>query len=585
MTAVLRGRRPRVAGRTAQAAAPAVIGTVVLMVVTWKLHGYAYGRWPQPGFLVNVVHYDGQLQGDWFAALPPVHWAFAHALGALPGTAVEPAVLGGWILYLVLLWGAILSVGRSLRLPWTAAIGAGLVLAATDLDGVGLSNLLLGYLYPTGLSFAFAMAGLALLLRDRVLAAGVAVGLATLIHPGLGALMIAVIAPAVLVGRRDRTSALLRFAIPCLALGGISVAQAALAQAKGSTLSAHARFELVAIVRAPHHFLYSAFPLAEYLATLSWLALTAAGAVLLRASREVRILTAVAGCALGLCIAGGLASLAETPLTLVQLQTARISPMLVVLGALLGAAMLVRLLGRYAGAVLVAIAAIVPTAADHLVPTLVADALGPSATGVVTISLLEAIAMMGTLALSRLGRSTWRRWPSSRLGLNPAAVTIVASILLIAGTLHVASQRSFGASPDQQAFADVAAKARTATHSRQLVLGPPDMDGLSYLSRRPVVVSFGTFAFGSADREWIRRMQDVTGDPRVLDPRLGADAAMRVQMIARAYDRRIRTSTEPICRYRAAVVITRSSAGTPRWLKPIYHNAVYTLSRPQVRCP
>jgi hypothetical protein len=91
-----------------------VIALVAALVgATWLYHGYQFGQWPTPGLLVNVYRIDGQLQGDWFADLPPVHWTLAHAFGALPFSAVKPATLVVWLLSLSVLWGAVVSIGRS----------------------------------------------------------------------------------------------------------------------------------------------------------------------------------------------------------------------------------------------------------------------------------------------------------------------------------------------------------------------------------------------------------------------------------------------------------------------------------------
>ncbi len=106
------------------------------------------------------------------------------------------------------------------------------------------------FFYPSNLGFGFALGSLALLLGDRHLLAGIALGLATLLHPQVGSLMLIAFAPVALVagGRLDLRAAAL-FAIPVVVLGAPSVIQLVFEQNAGGSLSPHEKYELIAVVR------------------------------------------------------------------------------------------------------------------------------------------------------------------------------------------------------------------------------------------------------------------------------------------------------------------------------------------------
>lgn len=564
--------------------AAAAVTVLLLGLATWGFHGYSYGVWPQPGFLVNVLRFDGELTNDWFTSLPAVHWAFANGFGLLPFSWLEPAVLVVWLAYLAILWGAFTALGRTLGLDWVSLLGAGTLIAATDLNGLGLSGVVQGYLYPTGLAFALALASMALLVRDRVVLAGAALGLAALVHPGTGALMILVIAPAVLIARPDRWSALARFLVPCIVLAAPSLYHVAADQASGATMSARERFELLAEVRLPHHLLYAEFPLSEYLATTAWGVLAAIAAWVLRAGRPVRILSGVGVLTLALCALGALASIAERPVTLVQIQTSRITPLLVLFGVLGAAALLVRLAGRWAGPALLVCAGVSIVLFDDVTERVVERVAGAGHVRDVTLPLVQAALIAVALVAAWLAGRRRPQWQNVPVAPAVAVGATVAALAVAAlGLAEFRSERDFGESPEYRAMVDVADRAREATRTGELVLAPPDLD-LMHLTRRPGVVTFGTYAFGSDDDEWVRRMVAVTGEPGIVDASLGQDAYARNVLIAESYDRRMATSPEPVCEFDPAVVITRAAAPPSPWLQALYRNDLYVLSRPVAAC-
>jgi len=133
----------------------------------------------------------------------------------------------------------------------------------------------------------------------------------------------------------------------------------------------------------------------------------------------------------------------------------------------------------------------------------------------------------------------------------------------------------------------VAERAKQVSNPTDQVLVPPDQDLFSLYSDRPVVVTFGSFGFSAGASQWVRRMNDVTGNSHVLGPSL-MSAAERINLIATSYDRTVASSAAPICRYHVKLVVVSSSVTPPRWLSlvektPTY--ALYKVSRPPCLSP
>jgi hypothetical protein len=187
-------------GLAARSAVPSIVCIAGLTALTYLYSGYRYDVWPQPGLLEYVLRLDGQLRADWMTSLPPPHWALAHALGLLPHRALDEAVFSLWVAGLVTFWAGVVGMARRLDVPFFSVVALGLIAIPTSLGALGLSQALNNYMYPTGLSFGFVVAALALVLGGHAAGAGLALGIATAIHPNVGVLAAAVIAQALLVG-------------------------------------------------------------------------------------------------------------------------------------------------------------------------------------------------------------------------------------------------------------------------------------------------------------------------------------------------------------------------------------------------
>src|SRR5688500_13982298 len=90
------------------------LGVAALVLATWLYAGYRYEVWPQPNFLTYVLRYSGVLENDWFTSVTPPHWAVDNLLALVPHGKLDEAVLGLWLVFLAVLWGAFLSICRSL---------------------------------------------------------------------------------------------------------------------------------------------------------------------------------------------------------------------------------------------------------------------------------------------------------------------------------------------------------------------------------------------------------------------------------------------------------------------------------------
>jgi hypothetical protein len=627
-------RRSRSIGDTVTL--PAVAGA--LTVATYLYYGYTYAGWPGTAMLDFVLRVNGELQTDWQTDQPAPHFFVTHLLALAPGSWLEGVVLTLWIVGLLVLWGGFAEMCRALGASRFVALGAGLVAIPTGFGGFGWSEPIFGSMYPSQTAFAFSVAALPAALFGRRALAGALVGLAMLAHPSAGALAVPVVAVVLVatVGWTWRGAA--RFTIPLVALAVPALAPIVVGQGSPSTLSTRERFELLAIVRQPHHVLYSEFGGYEYARTALWAVLALVAVALLWRCRRARALAAGGVIALlGLAV-GGIASELERPLLLLQAQLGRLSPFVVLVGIVAGAAALARVAGSWSAAILFATAIVVHPVANGLSGSLVSVSgvaalvllvalvtatlvsrqvsrlldgpigWGLAALGAAGAVLLLAFALMtpsyrtvtartavvdllapatllvclalaaigaGGLALLRTSRVV--RVPSGRsVVVAPvlAAVVLANAVALVEADAYVAAQ-----STADRDWRDIAVTTRFRTAPDDLILTPPQNSGFRFLSHRPVVVEFGSFRYDSEDVNWARRIADATGDPRAVDPDFGTDVFARNALMREAYDRNIERSRLPICRYDVSYVVAEIPVSVPPWLERVAANETYALLR------
>lgn len=579
----LRGLGSRVRLRAGLRARPAAVAARVfpwafvgvgLSVVTYTSVGYAYRVWPQ-FFLQYVLRYSGRLVGDWATGFASPHWAFAHMLAWVPPSALSKAAFVLWGLGLVGLWVAFAALGRGLGLSWSGVAGAGLVAASTGFAGLGMSTPVTGFLYPTSLAFAFVVAALAALVYERRILTGLFLGLAVLVHSDMGALGAIAVAPAYLFTTSIRP--LRRHGWPVIALvvpALPSVYEALSNQALGSTLSNHRRYELLAVVRAPWHFLYRAFPLSEWAETCAWLVVFGCAILLVRHGRRRRVLVAVVAAIMLVCALGAAASQLGWPLFLVQLQTARLTSLLILVGIVAGFAALHRVIGRFTGLAGVLVFLLAPAVRDGLLGFAYLPARVGELVSVSSVSAGAVVVLIAgfVLAVRGKGSEQWSR-PAALLSLGVALVVVAVTLIVPFQT-----ERSATPSQMQRDWAAVATEAKAVSVPGDVFLVPPQQDLFALWADRPVVVTFGSFEFGRGDRQWISRMTIVTGgDPRILSPSYTTDVNARLDLMQRDYDRTIETSRVPICAFSARFVVVESTATAPAWLRLVLRTPTYAL--------
>ena len=195
------------------------------LLVMLNVGGYRYGVSDQ-AFYIPVVQqgldpslfpHDAPLLAaqnqlfafdDWFA--PAVR---------LSGLSLPVAFLASYLVGLLVLYVASVSIGRSLFRTWwgVAALAAALTLRHRIPDTA--VNTLEAYLHPRQLAFAVGLVGVAVFLRGRTWAAVAAVGGAMLLHPTTAIWFAVLIGIAALVSDRESRQ-------PILAIAG-AVASAA----------------------------------------------------------------------------------------------------------------------------------------------------------------------------------------------------------------------------------------------------------------------------------------------------------------------------------------------------------------------
>ncbi|MGD0272583.1 MAG: DUF6798 domain-containing protein [Gaiellaceae bacterium] len=440
--------------------------------------------------------------------------------------------------------------------------------AATGFAGLGLSQPVTGFLYPINLAFALAIAALAALFHGRSTLAGAFLGLATLVHPQVGVLF----APVIILGaayffglRRWRrlVALLVAFLIPATFSFYMVLTQ----QALGSNLSSHQQYELIAVVRAPWHFLYRAFTTAEYAESVSWAVVLAVALLLLRARRHRGGLAVVFGACVGICSLGALASQVGWPLFLVQIQTAHLSSLVILLGMVVAAAALSQFVGAWTGPMLTLVALF------HHLPRPIA--------GLVNTSSIEAwavlVLILGFAWVTNKGSAIAPAAVAPRVVRFAFACTLAVTAVSLIGPYQTA--RAQTRSQVERDWIAIGERAKQVSNPTDQVLVPPDQDLFSLFSDRPVVVTFGSFQFGAGVSQWVQRMIDVTDNPRILDPSLTTNVMDRVRLIVSSYDRTVAHSSAPICRYDVKLVVVDSSVAPPPWLSLVEKTQTYALYR------
>jgi hypothetical protein len=564
---------------------------VLLSFATWLYVGYIYPIYPQSGFLDWVYRLDGQYTKDFHTDHPPIHWAFAHVLGWLPIGMIGPALLVAWIAGLMFLWVGFVSICKTLGASTAGAVAAGLIAMGTTFYGLGLQPEIFGISYPTMISFGISVAGLAALLRERLVLAGALMGLATLVHPNLGLLTTAAFAPALLVGAWGRWGSALRsdlprVAVPWAILGLPAMIAVAKGQVSGGTLTEKQSFDLLTVVRAPHHYLYSAYAGAEYIQTAAWAAVFVVALLLawrpgsvrpdLMRPEVMRRLALVGLAVVAICGAGAIASAAGKPFVLVSALTARVSSVMILLGTVSAAALISRAYRGWAPAVLAGIFLLAPFFAASISLPQKYFAIG-------SLSTVEAGLVLITVALALLAEALGRRdrlrerdgGPGTPAVMVAAVGAIFAACAFSLAVKH--GDRAIIRGAENAAFIDVSAKARADSRRDTVFLSPPELDGFRSFARRGTVTEFGTIEFGAGDAEWQRRMIDVTGNPLTISPAFGSDVIARNKLIGDSYTQRLATSRQPICRYGVTRVVSRVGLQMPPWLELVYRNDYFEL--------
>lgn len=570
---VIRGAGQGRRGRFARPATPRAGAVALLTGVSALWLGFGYEVWPTNAVLAYVYRFDGQLRGDWSTSLPSSHWAVAHALGALPSWALESVVIVVWLVTLALLWTGWTLLAEDLGMSWAATAAAGLLLLPSSLDGIGSSQTLDGYMYPTSTAFALEVCSLAMVVRRRPLAAGLLLGLATLVHPGEGALAVVVFVPVVLWAFRARFADLVRMAVPTAIVAAPALIEGFVDQTGGAQLSARRRYELLAIVRDPYHQVFAAFPTWEWAGFTAACVLLLVGLVFLRRERVAQAFALLAAGSAVFIVAGGIAAHSGSPLSLIQAQPTRLSSFLVLSGMLLGAALLARLTPAAAAPALLAVFVGGQVLLRPIRGQVAAHAVG-AVPGVTRVTIQAGLLLLALAVAALARRRGWRFAAPRGAGWATAATATAVAIVVVVHT----GNRPQLVDPDLRAVAE---HVRGVSRPGDLVLVPPGSIDFTVLSRRPTVVTLGIFRYGKGDTEWVSRMETLTGGSRALavEP-FRYNAVARTRFADDRYDQVVLTSRTPVCRYGARYVIVVSMRpDPPPWLTEVYRNRAYRLLR------
>jgi hypothetical protein len=531
----------------------------VLGLLTWLLGGYQFGLWPQLFPLEHILYLEGGLPGDWYASHSAPHWVFDHALALLPASWLAPAFIALWIVGILLLWIGFACFALDLGLDPLSMLAAGVIGLRTAFAGLGSTSLIRPYLYPSSLacvSWLFAMRGA---LAARPVATGLLLGLTLILHPQVGLLALPIVLAVLFRVAGTRAAA---FAVlTALVSGGWSLARLVHDLVWHEHISPLERFELITVVRLPHHLLYAAFHPWEYVMVGLWSLVLVASLARLRPAPAGWGAWALA---IGMvCALGAAASYRGGPTSLVELQTARASDWIPFIAVLLAAAALVRRRPFAGTVVLLAIPAVASLLWIPLRPALTAGPMAGAPSQVLLAPLLlVALAVIGGHAPDGVAR---------RVAWVPALFLVLAGVA-------VSGWRRPPRTGVEPAWHEIARSATRLSRPADVFLTPPDLDGFRFYSHRPIVVDFGNFAYNDL-LAWRDRMIAVTGDSAVLSARPGLDVATRIELLAREYDAHVWQAQNVVRRFDARFVVVRRdrSGRAPAWARILSESGPYAL--------
>ena len=462
--------------------------------------GISNGEINQTVYLLDGLRIadPGFLQGDWYAQeIPHTHKLYSAivAFMALSG------FLEVGLAFVGLLQPAVLAVATYLGmkalydrplLPWAVAM---MLFAALGTRGLGLSHLLVPNFEASSLAGVATVVGFAFLAWSRPLGAGVAWGLAGLIHGHSAVLLTPIIAGTVAVcWLRKSPAPITRLAIPFLLLASPNLFLACrYALAPGGAESASINL----IVYPFHHLPWTEGkePFARFGAAL----LLGTGGLVLNKPR-VRFLLGVPAALLAMLVIGSLVVARFPALGIViQIWPWRLSTLLILFGLVSGGAALVvrtRTWGRWEAA---AGLSCILLGAAILTRYMYAEQAAAS-----------LAAWLIPLAFATSEELT-TRYPRGRvyLALIPYAVATLGFL----PSLHVGLNRThIELRPYDTRREALYEWARTKTTQQSTFAVPVDWDDFRLIARRPVIVDWKGIPGYPPDRfQWKERLLAITG--------------------------------------------------------------------------
>lgn len=251
--------------------------------------GHGFGFSDQDEFLPWLLARTepGILAQDWFVASQQaafnVRSGFVTLLEIPAGLwGIEPVVETFYVLATVALVAAVFELFRGLGAGHVAAaVGTLLAVAVTPRWTLGGNAAASTMLVPSLVAWAVCLWAVVLCLRRRYVAAGALVGLGAWIQILVAAQTGAILLLALVLTGPGTRREIHRFVIPALLL---ALPVVGLLLGAGTGMPAES-FDVLARIRAPHHYLPSAFPVSDY---VQFAVLCIAGAVALKSTRLKR---------------------------------------------------------------------------------------------------------------------------------------------------------------------------------------------------------------------------------------------------------------------------------------------------------
>jgi hypothetical protein len=533
--------------------------------------GYRAGGNPTQYFLQPVLSESGILQNNWQSSIQPqTFWFLTHLFAIIPNSLLESSLFIFYFIQILIIVVSFKSILLKYEIPFNLRILGYILIAHTQLKGLGTTSGIMGFFYPTNLAFSMTCLLVSAIISKNSFLIGISAGCVSLCNPSSGLLVFIIfIIPTAIAEIKSREK-LFSIIIPFIVLSIIPIYLATSRNQVSLDISQESRINLRLISRMPHHYNYQEFPSQEYINIIFWILCLFFTQKIIEVNQQIVIVRISLFILLSLMAVSGVASVARDWFFLIELRPLRISPIIPFLGTIALLILVSKLRAKYTNTIFLAI--LVSVGIFKVVFKQDDDSLVSKF--IRSHDMFSYIVALSTLALIYFLVS--KNFRNGLLKICAPKTPIVFSmILLVLGFLnffHTSKQPLFP-KPIDQMYSQIIKN----TEPGDIIMIPPNIDSFPYYTKRAVIVEWSTNPFGFGEDEYIQRLIDVVGDKELFD--LSKPTRMKVidAKLATRYQRNLETPMKVLCKYKARYVLSMQPNYQNHFLKAIFTNSAGTF--------